>query len=110
MLLSDWIVNLKNKTLLAIEHVCKYPLTKTCLKILADTPTNKNLNEFNMRLATSRVLQNDWETLNFYQEHILSSWVMIPMRILLNADANRVLKKTCQKYKSSFIHCVICTY
>ena len=73
ILSSDSIVNLKRKKLIAIEHACEFPKSKTCFDKLADAQKLKSFNDFNIKLATPRVLENKWKMLNFDEEQLLSS-------------------------------------
>ena len=52
----DTIVNLKRKKFIAIEHTCELPKSKTCFAKLADAQNLKNFDDFNIRLANTRVL------------------------------------------------------
>ena len=73
ILSTNSIVNLKNKKLIAIEHVCEHPQSITCMDKLADAQKNQNFNEYNVQLATTRVFEKKWEMLNFDEDHLLSS-------------------------------------
>ena len=57
ILSTNSIVKLRNKQLIAIEHVCEHHQSITCMDKLADAQ-KKNFNEFNVQLASVRVFEN----------------------------------------------------